>query len=1598
VARIVALLLALSLLTSATVLEISRAAANFASPVSRSGGKNGQVSDPTAKNTDNRGSSTSASKAASPTTTHDTKAPTPKVTLSPHAVVSPKTSTGALLWRYPTDSINRASPVVSNGNVYQVSENGTVYAVNASSGAPVWHTQPGGHVNWSLTVSGGVVYVGSSDGNLYALRASDGGTLRVYPMGSVFYPAVVLSGMIYVGTVTYGSTPGYLYALDAATGALVWRDDLEMANTPTVDNGVIYFGSFSCAFNVGCAYAVRTSDGAVLWSAALPGCGMLPGSTPAVVDGVAYLSCNFGALYALNASTGTIVWTYQSGNFEYDSPIVANGVVYIASCDDGSLNALQASDGSVLWRNLTVGCVGDQTPTLANGVVYVGSVDHSIYALSATDGTSLWSYATRGQVSSSLAVVNETVYAASFDDYLYALYASPPTQSPAQAPTGSERLGGGNPSTSPVTHCKCQPIDTYSGNFTHTFTDISVSGRGLPLTFSHTYNAGAASQNGPLGYGWTHGYNWALSVDGSSNVTIQQENGSTVSFTPAGGGAYTAPSRVLASLVHNGDGSYTFTRSQDQTHYTFSASGKLTAETDRNGYTTSLSYNGGGQLTTVTDPAGRTLSFTYDGNGHVTQVTDPASRIVTFSYDGNGNLQATTDVNGGTTHFTYDANHLLLTMTDPRGGVVTNVYDGGGRVTSQTDAMGRQTTLSYTGPDGNGNSSATITDPRGNVTVEQYYNGLLLAETKGYGTAQAATWNYTYDPVSLGLASIIDPNGYLTRQTWDASGNLLSKTDPLGRITTYTYDAQNDLLTSTDPSSVTTTNTYDAHGNLLTTSTPLVGTGTSRTTTYAYGDSSHPGDVTSMTDPVSKTRTYTYNTYGNRVSSADPLGETTTDVYNILGQRTAETNPLGDTTSYAHNAFGDVTAVTDPLGHVTSYQYDADRNQTQVTDANGHVTTNTYDLDNELTKVTRANSTTLQYAYDADGNQTTQADGLGHTTTYAYDPLNRLISLTDPLNRVTSYAYDPAGNRTSQTAPGSLVTTYTYDAANELTHVSYSDGQTPAVSYSYDVNGRRTGMTDGTGTSTYSYDSLGRLTGSTDGAGHALGYGYDLAGRLTTITYPGASQTVTRSYDAAGRMVSVSDWLGHTTRFSYDKAGELTFIAYPNHVVGVLGYDHAGELIGQQYSYAPCASPCKVAWKPLVGFNYAYDPAGQLVSTTPNGIATPSEVYGYTSINQLANVSPSGGSTVSYAYDAADEPTQLGPATLTTDAAGDVTRLVQGATTTNYTYNTRGDRTQAALSGGATVTYSYDQSNQLTGIAGLASGSVTYHYNGDGLRMSKMVGAASLESFAWDRAEGLPLMLVDGALSFVTGPGGAPLEQISGSGGGAQALYFLSDQLGSTRALADGNGAIAATYTYNAYGATIATTGSAMTPMRFAGQYLDSESGLYYLRARLYDPTTAQFLTRDPLVPLTKQPYLYAGDDPLNQTDPSGAVTLQDWRGSAKLLADAASIASVMCVILSAGSCSAFFGGMTVGAEIITLQVDPGIAATGGGNHLLEDTLDLLLDTTTLGVGSGLEVLSDFGRLGKVGRAFKHLLDLWTIYRGVKAAGDLESQIRCESK
>jgi RHS repeat-associated protein len=252
--------------------------------------------------------------------------------------------------------------------------------------------------------------------------------------------------------------------------------------------------------------------------------------------------------------------------------------------------------------------------------------------------------------------------------------------------------------------------------------------------------------------------------------------------------------------------------------------------------------------------------------------------------------------------------------------------------------------------------------------------------------------------------------------------------------------------------------------------------------------------------------------------------------------------------------------------------------------------------------------------------------------------------------------------------------------------------------------------------------------------------------------------------------------------------------------------------------------------------------------------------------------------TATWSYDNADQLKTLtdtstsGNSTWGYDVAHELTSLVKKTgTTTNQNltlgYNVEGDRTQQVDSvNSTTTTFGYDQADRLTSYTKGAT-SASYSYNGDGLRVSKKVGSTTTGQ-VWDVAEGLPLLLQDGSTSYVTGPGGLPLEQVNGN----KPSYYYQDQLGSTRGILDSRGSTLATYTYDPYGNLKSSTGTISDPFQYAGQFTDSESGLQYLRARYYDPGTAQFVTVDPMTGTTGEPYAYGADTPVNLVDPTGRI------------------------------------------------------------------------------------------------------------------------------
>ncbi len=822
------------------------------------------------------------------------------------------------------------------------------------------------------------------------------------------------------------------------------------------------------------------------------------------------------------------------------------------------------------------------------------------------------------------------------------------------------------------------------------------------------------------------------------------------------------------------------------------------------------------------------------------------------SYDSEGNLQQETDFNGHTVTYCYDPLNDLIGISQP----VTQ---------PSTGLQVRLTTMQYNKV---GNRTE-VTDPLGNVTTMGYDAANELTNTtklNAAGTPIAVTVaTYTADGQ---VQSVIDPNGHSTSYVYDSLGRLVSETDPRGYVTRYTYDLNGNKLTETDANGHTTAYGYDAANRLVLVTNPDSST---ESTTYDAD-----GNVLSQTDEDGHTTRFSYDALDRQIAMTDALSETTTSGYDLAGNQTSQTDALGNTTRYSYDQLNRLVAMADPVNQATYYGYDPQGNLLSVSDGNTHTTSYSYDDANEVVGTIQPDGSTLQASYDLDGNTLSSTDANRHTTNYTYDVLNHEASSTDPLGRVTSYVYDAVGNLKTLTdaLSPSRTTTYGYDADDDLQSISHSDGHTPNVSYTYSPTDQRLTMTDGTGTTSYAYDNRDRLAGVTNGGGATVGYGYDGVGNVVSLAYPGG-HTVTRGFDALNRLASVTDWLSNTTSFGYDANGNLHSVLYPNstNTGAVYSYDRANGIQSIVDETNPTGTPA-----PFWTFSYSLDGNQQVRSATDPIAANGLHSYVRSKLDQLTGDGQTGGSsptTLGLGYDSAYQLTSRSNSaagtnsSYTADNADELTGLTtttNGTTTQNlsFTYDRDGNRlTQSDSVSGASASYGYDQEDRLTSFSG-GGHTASYSYDGDGLRQSKTVDSTTT-TFTWDQSGSLPLLLQAGSTSYIDGPDGHPIEQITGS----TPSYYLYDALGSVRGVLSATGGYTG-YSYDPYGAV--TSGNTPTTdyFGFAGEYTDAETGFEYLQARYYDPATGQFISVDPLKDLTGQPYAYTSDNPLSASDPTG--------------------------------------------------------------------------------------------------------------------------------
>ncbi len=954
---------------------------------------------------------------------------------------------------------------------------------------------------------------------------------------------------------------------------------------------------------------------------------------------------------------------------------------------------------------------------------------------------------------------------------------------------------------------------------------------GLPAQFEGTVHLERGGKGGwPVGVNWGFAEVYELSVLGDGSVRIVGGDGSVFGFAAASGGELAAWPGQHDRLDVTQDG-YTWTW-HDGTTVAFDADGRELQQRDPDGNTTLYTYDDGDRLVAVAYPAGVSLTLAYDSGGRLKEITDSAGRVTHLVHDEAGDLVGITNPDGSTRHFTYDAAHHLTAQTDESGHETRYTYDETVAVVRIDRPDGSHTehkSLLSLSDDGVADGTVEFTDGEG--------------ATYRYGVNAYGTRTHIEDPLGRLLELRRNDDDQIRAIVWSNDGDAPDK------VIGYHYDERGNLTnigaagTNSDYAPEAMTLTYDAANRPLSIEDGVVGKWA-----FEY-DAQHRSPV-AVTLPDGRRCAFTLDEHGLRVS-ADLAG-------------------LGF--AYAYDERGNLVQVTGPDGASWSYGYDERGNLVSLRDPDGREQVIEYDLMDRPTRMAWGEGIAVQFSYTPGGRIASVVSGASAATHFTYDERGRLASMTDPLGNETSYRYDGEGRLLERILPDGRSARWTYDAAGEVTRMNVDDSG--EVRFTYGEHSGLLRMAEAPAcVSTFEYDEGFRVTSEThtfdDGLAVTLSYDYPSASYsafdvalgvgdeswtaewsfgnrgLLPDAYTGIGDgSVGLTRDAAGFVVGWESWSGWTSAaFERDGAGRLLSAAFTD------GYGDTAVALAMTYTAAGLLSSLTA---PDGVHSFAYDDAGRLVAATHPTADNPDEAFTY----DAAGNRRAAGHEDAFVFDEAR-------------------RLLADAEYT-YQYDAAGNRvSRTSRADGTTTSYAYDALGRLVRVETAGGNVVTYRYDALGRRVERLVDGQVTTRYIWAGSD--VIAELDGSGRLARGlvrarqPDRVVGIDIFDSEGAPHPHYLATDDRGTTYGVFNDDGDLLETYHYTAFGLPLGLPSAPLSTRLFAGMDYDPVTGLYYARARFYDPVSGTFLQRDP-VPLRSAlaPYEFAANRPGNTTDPYG--------------------------------------------------------------------------------------------------------------------------------
>lgn len=701
---------------------------------------------------------------------------------------------------------------------------------------------------------------------------------------------------------------------------------------------------------------------------------------------------------------------------------------------------------------------------------------------------------------------------------------------------------------------------------------------------------------------------------------------------------------ALYTFAYNGSGGFASITDAYSQVTTFNyALGDLTSITAPNGSVTTLSIDPTSlRLLTVTSPNSRTHTMTYYSPSNLLKTFQkPGGEISTFSYDTDGKLTKDSH-SGGFFQDLVDASvnpDELVTQFSSRMGRTDTITKKNGYHYS-VKADGTSNGVSY-------NAVGTTSTDRGVATAAVYTSDARfgnqaqqLTTYTGHPSGASPSIAYT-DSVTLGT-----PGDPFTVTNWTKTATLNSK------INTSVFTSSNMTWLTTTPVGRTSSVKIDNYERPI-----EIQQGALTKTELTYVD-----DKVSQIKRGVRETDFAYNGTTKFLDSiTNPLAQTTSFSHDVDGRVTSITLPDLRVIAYGYDANGNITSITPPSKPAHTFTINSRELLGQYTPPaisgiSTLQTTYTYNNDNQLTLITRPDASTISYTYHSTaGNlrQIATAVGSGFIT---YDATTGFFdSFRMPNNYQILRSYSgllPTHDEQKLYSSGVSLSTYdrTFDSEGRIASDSVAIGATTkTISYGYDNDGNLTsagaltiaynsdglvsGTTMGSITDSYTYNSFGEITGYNTYYSGTPRYSYALTrddlGRVTqkVEVLGGVTTTYGYGYDSAGRLTSVSKngfpfssitWDDNGNRTSYTQNGVTTTASYDDqdrliaNTTYNFAYNDNGEMVSRtnaltsqvtNYTYDGFGQVLSIAWPSVTTSQYKYDGLGrQIVSSARSSV------------------------------------------------------------------------------------------------------------------------------------------------------------------------------------------------------------------------------------------------------------------------------------------------------------------------------------------------------------------------------------------------------------